>query len=160
MGKSGDGKYSPVIYAAGLLPDEVEISEDIFLIRKETADAYKAAQAMPAVPTPEPETGTQSTGNEDSTTTNPNPTPPVATLGLAPGMVQPELFSQIEWSGEVPAQKWMNFYTKVVSKFAAGQGVKLKVTLEAKPEGGVSKEKLEETRAAIRELGLEGDVTA
>ena len=26
------------------------------------------------------------------------------------------------------------------------------------PEGGVSKQKLEETRAAIRELGLDGDV--
>jgi hypothetical protein len=68
------------------------------------------------------------------------------------------MFEHIEWSGNVPAQKWMNFYTKVVSKFAAGQGVKLKVTFEASPEGGVSKQKLEETRAAIRELGLEGDV--
>jgi hypothetical protein len=65
----------------------------------------------------------------------------------------------IEWSGEVPAQKWMNFYTKVVSKFAAGKGVKLKVTFEAMPEGGVSQQKLEETRAAIRELGLDGDVS-
>jgi hypothetical protein len=46
----------------------------------------------------------------------------------------------------------------VVSKFAAGKGVKLKVSFEASPEGGVSRQKLEETRAALRELGLDGDV--
>jgi hypothetical protein len=24
----------------------------------------------------------------------------------------------LKWTGEIPAQKWMNFYTKVLSKFA------------------------------------------
>ena len=47
------------------------------------------------------------------------------------------------WTGEVPPQKWMNFYTKVLSKFAAGQGFKLKLTVEVKPDGGVSKQRLE-----------------
>ena len=82
-----------------------------------------------------------------------------ASAGPSERPTQPELFPHIGWSGEVPAQKWMNFYTKVVSKFAAGHGLKLKVTFEVKPEGGVSKQKLDETRAAIRELGLDGDVT-
>ncbi len=156
VGKASDRSYSPFIYAAGLVPDEVEISEDVFLIRKETAESYQKAQA-PAT-TPE---NTSPVGGGGAETT----APPVSTLLTAsPGPshepAQPELFQHIEWSGEVPAQKWMNFYTKVVSKFAAGQGVKLKVTFEATPEGGVSKQKLEETRAAIRELGLDGDVTS
>jgi hypothetical protein len=34
-------------------------------------------------------------------------------------LVQADLFSRIQWIGEVPPQKWMNFYTKVVSKFAS-----------------------------------------
>ncbi len=38
----------------------------------------------------------------------------------------------------------MNFYTKVVSKFGAGMGIKLNVQLRASPEGGVSPQKLEE----------------
>ena len=159
VGKSADGKYSPFIYAAGMHPDEVEVSDDVFLIRKETADAYKAALTTPALLTPGLEADAQPTGGESPTDAATAPNSLVPTTGFAPGTVQPELFPHIEWSGEVPAQKWMNFYTKVVSKFAAGQGVKLKVTFEAKPEGGVSKQKLEETRAAIRELGLDGDVT-
>ena len=157
VGKTSDGKYSPFIFGSAILPDEVEISEDVFLIRKETAEAYKAAQAASpsAAPGTPPTMGgpiaPSAPGTTDGSDTDEGP---------EPQPFQPELFPQIEWTGEVPAQKWMNFYTKVVSKFAAGQGVKLKVTFEVKPEGGVSKQKLEETRAAIRELGLDGDVTA
>ncbi len=52
----------------------------------------------------------------------------------------------------------MNFYTKVLSKFAAGKGLKLTVTVEAAPEGGVTKQQTEETKTALRELGLNDDV--
>ena len=72
--------------------------------------------------------------------------------------MQRDLFSHITWNGEIPPQKWMNFYTKVVSKFAASKGVKLTVTFEAAPEGGVSKQKVEEVKAALRELGLNPEV--
>src|SRR6187200_2561336 len=60
----------------------------------------------------------------------------------------------LAWAGEIPAQKWMNFYTRVLSKFATGSGLKLTVKVEVSPDGGVSTQKLEETRAALRELGL------
>jgi predicted dehydrogenase len=49
-------------------------------------------------------------------------------------------------------------YTKIVSKFAASKGVKLTVTFEAAPEGGVSKQRVEEVKAALRELGLHSDI--
>jgi Protein of unknown function (DUF499) len=65
---------------------------------------------------------------------------------------------KLVWTGEVPPQKWMNFYTKVLSKFAAGKGLKLTVTVEASPEGGVTKQQAEETKTALRELGLNDDV--
>jgi hypothetical protein len=157
LSKTSDGKYSPFIFKTGLLPDDVEISDDVFLIRKETADAYVAAQKTAPATTETTDSGDQSTSGA---TTDPGlkVNPPDTATDPAPGLTQPELFPHIGWSGEFPSQKWMNFYTKVVSKFAAGQGVKLKVTFEASPEGGVSKQKLEETRAAIRELGLDGDV--
>lgn len=156
VSKTSDGKYAPFIYAEAILPDDVEISDDVFLIRKETAEAYKAAQVAPAPAIPPAGSGTQPA----SSATTPAITPPPGTPAAPapPTIIQPELFTHIEWSGEVPAQKWMNFYTKVVSKFAAGKGVKLTVSFEATPEGGVSQQKLEETRAAIRELGLDGDV--
>jgi hypothetical protein len=54
----------------------------------------------------------------------------------------------------LPAQKWMNFYTKVLSRFATGDGMKLTVTIDIAPTGGVPKSKLDETLTALRELGL------
>jgi len=63
------------------------------------------------------------------------------------------------WTGEVPPQKWMKFYTAVLSKFAAAKGLKLKVTVEVAPEGGISKRKVEETRASLRELGMNDDLS-
>lgn len=62
--------------------------------------------------------------------------------------------------GSAPAQKWMNFYTTVLSKFASGKGLKLTVTVEVSPEGSVSSQKIEETKVALRELGLNDDVTS
>jgi hypothetical protein len=50
----------------------------------------------------------------------------------------------------------MNFFTKVLSKHATDRGLKLKVTIETSPSSGISKEKIEETRAALKELGLGG----
>lgn len=64
----------------------------------------------------------------------------------------------LRWSGEVPAQKWMNFYTKVLSRFATTKSLRLTVAVEVAPEGGVSKQSLEETKTALRELGLKDDI--
>jgi hypothetical protein len=64
----------------------------------------------------------------------------------------------LKWTGEIPAQKWMNFYTKVLSKFAAAQGLKLTLSIEVSPEGGISAQKIEETRMALQELGLSADL--
>lgn len=159
VGKTSDGRYSPFIHSQSLLSDEVEISEDVYLISKEDAEAYKATTAVPATPPPDPAAPPAGPGGTSTPSTASVPVPAEGTPQPAPVPCQQELFPHIEWSGEVPAQKWMNFYTKVVSKFAAGQGVKLRVTFEASPEGGVSQQKVEETRAALRELGLDGDVS-
>jgi len=64
----------------------------------------------------------------------------------------------LRWTGEIPPQKWMNFYTKVLSKFATGKGLKLTLSVEVAPEGGVSAQKIEETKVALQELGLNPDV--
>src|SRR5208283_5278652 len=44
----------------------------------------------------------------------------------------------LRWSGDVPAQKWMNFYTKVLSRFATTKSLRLTVAIEVAPDGGVS----------------------
>jgi hypothetical protein len=64
----------------------------------------------------------------------------------------------LKWTGQIPAQKWMNFYTKVLSKFAGAQGLKLTLSNEVSPEGGISSQRIEETRMALQELGLSSSV--
>jgi len=71
---------------------------------------------------------------------------------------KPEGVTSLSWAGEVPPQKWMNFYTKVLSRFAAGKGLKITLNVEVSPEGGVSQQKIDETKVALRELGLKDDV--
>jgi hypothetical protein len=61
---------------------------------------------------------------------------------------------RLVWSGDVPHQKWMNFYTKVLSKFASSAGLKLTLRVEIAPAEGVSRQKVDETKVALRELGL------
>jgi hypothetical protein len=52
-------------------------------------------------------------------------------------------------------QKWMNFYTKVLSRFAIGTGLRIRVSVEVADESGISEQKVEETKVALRELGLD-----
>ena len=67
--------------------------------------------------------------------------------------------NRVSWQGDVPPQKWMNFYTKVLSKFATQSGLKIGLNVEIAPEGGVSNQKVDEIKVALRELGLPDDVS-
>jgi len=61
------------------------------------------------------------------------------------------------WSGDVPAQKWMNFYTKVLSRYAASTDLKLRVSFEARVDDEQAARALEDARTALRELGLDAE---
>ena len=62
------------------------------------------------------------------------------------------------WKGAVPPQKWMNFYTKVLSSLASKPGLTLEVRFDYAAGEPVDEAKIEATRAALRELGLSDDV--
>lgn len=70
----------------------------------------------------------------------PPPPPPPPTGGLV-------------WEGQVPPQKWMNFYTRVLARFATQPSLKLTLRFEVAED--VSPQKADETRVALRELGLD-----
>jgi hypothetical protein len=141
VGKKPDGSYAPFHWNSSLLLQDVEISDDIFLIQREVAEAYKAGTISPTQVVVEP------TVTGGSATTG---TPPV-TAGKSP--IQSSV-PRLVWSGDVPHQKWMNFYTKVLSRFAASAGLKLTLRVEVAPAEGVSPQKVDETKVALRELGL------
>ncbi len=206
VGKSAQGDYQPFNYERSLAAPEVEISNDMYIITRETAEVYKKQKEKPPVLTSivispadvqlQPgmkqsfvakganqyggeiaigplewkstggiidNEGVFTAGNDEGNfvvTVTEDTVKGSATLTIAkPGRIitpplPPPPPGVLRWSGEVPPQKWMNFYTKVLSKFAGGKGLKLTLTFEAAPESGISAQKIEETKAALDELGL------
>ena len=73
---------------------------------------------------------------------------------------KPDAAKVIRWSGTIPYQKWMNFYTKVVSPFASVAGLSLRVEVEvpAEKDEQQAKAQLEKIRGALRDLNLDEDV--
>src|ERR1700747_3153513 len=47
VGKKPDGSYAPFHWNSSLLAQDVEISDDIFLIQRELAEAYKVGRISP-----------------------------------------------------------------------------------------------------------------
>jgi len=155
VGKGSSGGYEPFYYGTALSATDVEIADDMFIITKELAERYQADQGRPA-----PEISAGPEGGEVADDTTVAVPPPSAREretadGSTPG---PATVTTLRWSGGIPPQRWMNFYTKVLSKFATGQGLKLTLRVEVAPEGGISTQKIEETRMALRELGLDDEV--
>lgn len=144
VGKKADGSYFPFHWQSSLGAQDVEISDDMYVIQQEVAEAYKAGKSIPSSPT---------LTSPTSATTTTEPLPNSGSTPTSPASTG-STFSKLTWSGDIPAQKWMNFYTKVLSKFAAGMGLKLTLKVEVSSEAGVPTQKVEETKVALRELGL------
>jgi hypothetical protein len=127
------------------------------VITAEAAEAYKQSLSVPPKATGSGnlfETDGQTTAGGSNvtetteTTDGEKPVPPLVADPIA----------MLRWSGEVPHQKWMNFYTKVLSRFVTTKSLRLTVAVEVAPESGVSKQAIEETKTALRELGLKDEL--
>jgi hypothetical protein len=206
VGKSASGDYEPFRYGGSLNPQDVEISDDMYIVTHETAENYKKLKEKPpilaslvispsgvqiqqgkkqayvvrgldqygqdiaaagvewkatggAIDGEGVFTAGQDEGNFAVTATSGavknSAMLVVARPGSPPLSPQPTAApGTLKWTGDIPPQKWMNFYTKVLSKFASGQGLRLTLSIEVSPEGGISQQKIEETRVALHELGL------
>ncbi|HLG63849.1 MAG TPA: DUF499 domain-containing protein [Ktedonosporobacter sp.] len=170
VGKNG-ATYEPMRYKAETGPGDIEFSDEMFIITGETAEQYLTAQARGDLvevaiatedeangkaalfreevglyvgPTSDPFTGSNSSHQPaDSATQSP-----------ALESMADETVSRLAWSGEIPPLRWGNFYTRILTKFIPDGGVKLRVQMEIAPEKGISQQKIDEARIALRELGL------
>jgi hypothetical protein len=68
--------------------------------------------------------------------------------------------TKLIWSGEVAPQKWSQLYMKVLTKLVSSGDVRLRVDIEATLKDGPIDQRVEETKAALRELGLSDEVKA
>ena len=204
VGKVGES-YEPFTFNQPLSVMEVELSEDVFIIPKTSAEAYQKRIHEKAVldkATIEPaqvqiapglaaqfklqcldqygqpfvagyvvwaaeggtidQYGSYKAGFEEGVFTvsviadHLNAAAQVSVKkGILPPPPPPGKVNRLVWDGLIPAQKWMNFYTKVLARFATGFQLKLQLRVEVSQEEGISTQKVDETRAALNELGLE-----
>jgi len=207
VGKTETGSYGPFKFDAELNPEDIEISESMFIIKAEDAKKHIEPPKLTSIDlTPsqvwvehgkkqaftvrgldqhghdfaisevkwEATGGTIGADGVFSAGTDEGNFVVTAIIGtirgtaemtIGPkGKVEPPVgpkpgAGKFTWSGEIAPQKWMNFYTRVVSKFAADKDLKLKVTVETSPRSGISEQKVEETKVALRELGLNDNVS-
>lgn len=153
VGKTPSGEYKPFCFEKALMTADVELSDEMFIITKETVEAYRKARSTPASAQPNTTDPTPESAPEKQSPLIDNAGAPAVTP-IAPAP------AGISWVGEIPPQKWMNFYTKVLSKFASARGLKLTLKVEVASDAGVSKQKIEETKSALRELGLNDDLNS
>ena len=151
-GKIGD-EYKPFIFGKVFSANEVEIGEDVMVLRKD--DAAKIQEAIEAGKSAKPSSVPPSKPippkvGEAGGTTTPGSSPPPS--------IPTRSFAGFRWEGDVPWQKWSQLYTKVVSRFST-KGLKVRVSIEVAPSNGVSDQELEETKTALRELGLSSELT-
>ena len=66
--------------------------------------------------------------------------------------------THLTWRGKVTGQKWMNFYMKVLSRFATDHSLDIELFVTIARQEGISQQKIDEMKAALRELGLNDDV--
>ena len=208
VGKKPDGSYAPFIFEKEMSPADVELSEDVFIIRADEAKKHIEPPRLAklvilpahAEVTPGKHTtfllqsvdqfgrnmpinpgdvvwaatggtiagnGVFTAGTDEGTfviTANARGVEAAAGVSVQkPGQAaaaKPKVAKQLgfHWVGEVPAQKWMNFYTRVLSRHVTSGGLKLTVNVEVNPDGGVSEQQLQEARAALRELGLSDEI--
>jgi hypothetical protein len=148
VGKTQDTKYEPFNFEEAMLGTDIEISDDMYIVQKSVAEEYRKNQTIPA-PFGQPRADVPSGGEAPPTHT---PTRPCDPFDGEKG--KENTFSLLRWVGDVTPQKWMNFYTKVLSRFVTSGDLKLKVEIEVISQEGISQQKVEQTKVALRELGL------
>lgn len=217
VGKSSAGEYKPFYYGDVLSENDIEISEDMYIIKAEEAEKHKEPPTLTTLKISPGQVrmnpgdkqafvvdgydqlgrsielsdlvwtvtggvldgqGVYTAGNDQgsfivkASAAKVNSTANVAINVPVPKgpdgghpdpepdnpPVEPAKLSKMAWNGDLSPQKWMNFYSKVLARFASTQGLKINVSIEVESDGGISEQKLEETRSALRELGLDDEI--
>jgi hypothetical protein len=66
--------------------------------------------------------------------------------------------TKISWSGLIDTKKWNVFYTKILAKFVSNSSLKITIKFEVDEETISAEQKKEDTKTALRELGLDDDI--
>ncbi len=205
VGKSR-GKYEPFYFEEQISPEEIEITDEMFIIKGEEAEKYKRPPELKfLVITPdqvsikpgssytfnvkgydqheeeielESLTWEASAGeiNEKGVYTA-NETEGTYQVTASSGDIRASALVVVtkkeyipdpapsptgkvifKWSGDLDPRKWTVFYTKVLAKFANNPTLRIAVSFEVEEQASVAESKKNETKTALRELGLEDNI--
>ena len=118
VGKTASNDYKPFWFSQPLTSADVELSDEMFIITKETADAYLITRAKPLPP-----------GTEQPPLVPPRIDDPEVDIDPLPSTA-----FGLTWNGDIPPLKWVNFYMKVLPKFVSVSGLNLRVKVEFQPK--------------------------
>lgn len=68
---------------------------------------------------------------------------------------QTPIQTKINWSGQIDTKKWNVFYTKVLAKYVSNPNLKITINFEVDDDSPGGEQKKEETKTALREMGLD-----
>ncbi|MCI0512723.1 ATP-binding protein, partial [candidate division KSB1 bacterium] len=77
---------------------------------------------------------------------------------VKPSELMPSKPTRISWSGRIQPNKWTIFYTKVLARFASNPNLKITVSFELQDDQNLTEQKIEETKSALKEMGLGEEV--
>jgi len=147
-GKRADGSFEHLWFEEPVDPEDVAFESGVFLLRKSTAEALRAAPPSEPEPTSDPTAAptpgaVAPTGPVPEPSSEPEPMAGTRTLRL---------------SGNIPPEVWNRLGTKVLPKLRSGTdltiGVDFSVSVAAEATAGL----VGELRQALEELGLAGAV--
>jgi hypothetical protein len=139
-GKGPDGNYERMWFKEILAADEVAFDADVFLLRREAAEAYKSG----APPEPEPDPMAQ-----------PSPEPvtePGPLRGFEPATG--EQTKSFRLLGTIPPELWNRLGTKVLPKLRSGSDLKVGVEFSVTVNAAGAESLVAELRQILQELGL------
>jgi len=142
------GEYQPFYYGEQLNLEDIEISDDWFIIKAEEAENYVKKQTASEK---KPITLSPTSTPLSYSLSEPSPKP-----AYKPKQVEAK--KQIRWQGQIPARHWMNFYKKIISKQVTTRQVTLTLQLDIHAKNGISEQTIVELQEALKELGLDDQI--
>lgn len=140
-GQLPDGTYQHLWFRELLPPDEIAFEDDVFLIRKERAEALKSALPTPAgdpkAPAPEEP---------------PIPTPPEPREAEEPGTAA--AVRTVRLVGTIPPEVWNRLGTRILPKLRSGSELSIGLEFVVTVPEESARRLVTELQQALEELGL------
>jgi len=141
-GKKADGTYERLWFQEMVALDEVAFEDDVFLLKKRTAEALRAGKPPISAPSPAPQ---------------PPPTPtPVSEESPSPGFGPPAPGSirVLHVAGAIPPEVWNRLGMKIMPKLRSGSDLKIALEISVAVSTDLATALTHELRQILQELGI------